>query len=45
MRKWSYVRWITDSENQEMVDKCVSYRKRRELEGGTGGQAGYQRMK
>ena len=42
---WSYFRWITDTENQETDEKYVSYRKRRALEGETGGPAGCQRRK
>lgn len=45
MRKRSYFRWITDTENQKTNEKGNRHQQRRELEGGTGGQAGCQRMR
>lgn len=45
MKKRSYFRWITDTDNQETDEKRDRHRQRRELECGTGGQAECQKMK
>lgn len=45
MRKRSYLRWITDTDNQETDEKRDRHSPGRELESGTGGQAECQRMK